>query len=248
MKKIYSLVLGMTIGVTAFCLSATSAYADLSWTCTQYKTTYKPIRGGSSAGDILEATMTTTAADIAYAYAQMIDSNKEISVSYGGNFCYTANITGSISASVSQADKDYITNTILNSTILSNIQTQATNAATNAANAKASADTAATNALNAKTSADTASTNALAAKAAAEKPNVFRVIKGQAFTETMYSEINGTSSGVTATSTAGSGYTTLTGTLNTEGIQKITIGGKDLLFKVAPTPTTGAPATVIFGS
>ena len=137
-------------------------------------------------------------------------------------------------ASISDADKQNIADRVTSSTVIQTILTEVQNArklldgTSNAGKSLAATYD--------------------QAKLAAERPNVFRVIKGQAFTEIMYGEINGTSSGVTATSIAGLGYTTLTGTLNTEGVQKITIGGKDLLFKVAPTPSTGAPATVIFGS
>ena len=119
MKKMYKLFTMMTVFLTVFGFVGTSAYADLTWTCTQYK------QGRS--------TTSLNTENINSSNERRFDTDT-IGV------CYTANITGSISAQISQADKDYITNTILNSTILSNIQTQATNASTNALAAKTAVD------------------------------------------------------------------------------------------------------------
>ena len=76
----------------------------------------------------------------------------------------------------------------------------------------------------------------------------YTVIANQAFSVVMSGELTGSVNGVTAASTAGTGYTTLSGTLATAGVQKVVIGSTQIFFKVIPAPTNATLATVSFGS
>lgn len=177
-----------------------------------------------------------------------------ISFESNGAYCTTADITGSVSAAISQADKDYIVNTILNSTILSSIRTYSLNAqnmlngSSNGGKSLAltydKANTAATNAANAKASADKAAANALL-------PDTIKVVKGQAFTEVVRGVISGSASGVSAVPITGTICSRITGTASTfasTGVFVIKIGGNELMFKVIDAPNTSYSAQVNFGS
>ncbi len=229
MKRIISSVICLFMFGAVLSFSSPKAYADLTWTCMEvHFNTYNSENG------IIYHSETK---QIPYSNFSVYNGRDGVSA-----YCTSANITGSVSAAITEAEKQDIANRIINSTRLQNIEGYldgTKNGGKSLAAAYDRANAAAANAANAKTSAD-------AAKAAAERPDVFRVVKGQAFSEIMYGEINGTSGGVTASSTAGSGYTTITGTLSTAGVQTITIGGKALLFKVVEAPTTSYKAAVSF--
>ena len=110
-------------------------------------------------------------------------------------------------------------------------------------------------AAGAKTSADAAKTAAEAGQ------NVIKAVKNQVFNEIMYgavantgnygdttNKVNDWVSTVKGTDeTTGKIYTEISGKFTTTGMKKIVVGGSLLLFKVIDSPTTGTPATVIFG-
>ncbi len=241
MKRIISSVICLSMFVAVFVFSAPKASADLSWTCTQYRAYSMYENWDPVNGEYIEGIDSRTI-DADTPWSDTFDDNRNASDITAPTFCYTANISGSVSAAITEAEKQDIANRIINSTRLQNIETYSKGAkeildgtANGGKSLSATYDR-----------ANTAAANAVEAKEAAERPNVFRVVKGQAFTEIMYGEINGSSGGVTATSAAGSGYTTITGTINTAGVKTITIGGKTLLFKVVEAPTTSYKAAVSF--
>lgn len=163
---------------------------------------------------------------------------------YDGNYTSADNVTAVAFKRDSTSGSCYITYTVVFASFVPD-DTEVSNINIDTDAIKLSADAAKANTVY---NGQSAAYWAYQAAQNASPPPVFKVIKDVPFSEALYGEISGTSGGVRAVTTAGSGYTTIEGALSTIGIQKITLGSKILLFKVIAPPSSTYTASVSFGS